>query len=83
MCIYVCDLFLPVGDGKERLCYPLIGVLRLCPGNDRLDELPVCGVDAEFRGVLRGGAGLHPLADHRRAVLPGSPTERDGDRRIS
>lgn len=75
--------FIPVGDGKGLHCYPLIGVLRLCAGDDRLDELPVGGVDAQLRGVLRGGPRLHPLAHHGRAVLAGPAPQRHGYRRIS
>lgn len=83
MCVYVCNLFHPVGDGKERGCYPLIGVFRVCAGNDRLDELSIGGVHAQFRGILRRGPRLHSVADHRRAVLAGAATERDGDRCFS
>lgn len=82
MSIYVCDLFLiPVGDGKEHHCYPLIGVLRVCAGNDRLDELFVGGVHSQLRGVLRGGTGLHPVAHHCRVVLAGPASQRHGHRR--
>lgn len=83
MCVYVCNLFHPVGDGKERGCYPLIGVFRVCAGNDRLDELPISGIHAEFRGVLRCGPRLDPVAHHRRTVLAGAATQRNGHRSFS
>lgn len=73
----------PVGRGKERRYYRLIGVFRLCAGDDRLDVVPVCGVDAEFRGLLRGGAGLYSLAHHGGALLARPTTQRDGHSCIS
>lgn len=86
MCImHLCLWFVsnPVGDGEELDNYSLIGVFRLCAGDDRLDELPVCGVHAELRGVLRRWTRLHTLVDHCRAILTGSAAECDGDRRTS
>lgn len=81
MCIYVWKFISsPVGDGKEHNFYPLIGVFWLCAGDDRLDELPVGSVNAEFRGVLCGGTWLHPLANHGRAVLARAAPQRHGDR---
>lgn len=83
MCIYVWKFISsPVGDGKGHHRYPLIGVFRVCAGNDRLDELPVGGVHAQLRCVLRGGARVHPVADHGRAVLAGAAPQRDGHRGI-
>lgn len=86
MCnMHLCLWFIsnPVGDGKGLDYYSLIGVFRLCAGDDRLDELPVRGVHAELRGFLRRRARLHTLVDHCRAILAGSAAECDGDRRAS
>lgn len=70
-------------SGKSTDSTALIGVLRLCAGNDRLDELPVRGFDVELRRVLRRGPRLHPVDDHRRAVLAGTEAQRHGYCRAS
>lgn len=75
--------FHPVGGGKEHHFYPLIGVLRLCAGDDRLDELLVRRVDAQLRGVLCRGPGLDPVAHHRGALLTRPATQRYGHSCIS
>lgn len=61
--------------GRTRL-YALIGVLRLCAGDDRLDVVPVRRLHAQLRRVLRPRARLHPVDDHCRAVLAGAPPSR-------
>ena len=43
----------------------------LSPGAGVLDLVALRGLHAVLRRVLRGGARLHPLDDHRRALLPG------------
>lgn len=56
--------------GQERAkYYSLIGIFWLRTGNDRLDVLPLGGVDVKFRCVLRRRTGLDPLDDNGRAVL--------------
>lgn len=64
------------GITKERIdTIPLlIGILWLCTGNDRLDVLPLGSLHSRLRGLLRRGAGLDPLDDHGRALLPRSKT---------
>lgn len=67
--------------GKEQHFYRLIGVFRLCAGDDRLDVLPVGGLDPQLRDVLRRRPGLDTLDDNRRAVLAGAPASRHVHRR--
>lgn len=66
---------------KSRTCYypHSVGILWLCTGNDRLDELPVRGLRAGLRRLLRGGPRIHSVDDHCRAVLPGTATQCHGD----
>lgn len=54
----------------------LIGIFWVRAGNDRLDVVPVGGVDALLRQVLRRGARLHTVDDHCRAVLARTPARR-------
>lgn len=61
---------------KERYYYRLIGIFWLRTGDDRLDVLPVCGVDPQLCGVLRCGSGFDTLDDNGRIVLPGAQTRR-------
>lgn len=65
--------------GEELWFYRLIGVLWLCAGNDRLDELPVGGFHSQLRGVLRCRTWLHPVDDHRRTVLAGTQAQCHGN----
>lgn len=70
---------LKCGNATDYYTHSL-GVFWLRAGNDRLDVLPVGGVNAGVRGVLRRRAGLDSVDDYCRAVQPGAAAERDGDR---
>lgn len=70
-----------VESGRGTRFYPLIGVFRLCAGDDRLDVIPVGSVYTQLRGVLRAGPWVHPVDDHRRALLPGPSASRHVDSR--
>jgi len=59
----------PVAQERRTQFYCLIGVLRLCAGNDRLDVLHLGCVDPVLRRVLRRGARIYTLDDHGGAVL--------------
>lgn len=67
-------------ERKRTITRHSLGVFWLRAGNDRLDVLPVGGVYAGVRGVLRRRAGLDSVDDYCRAVQPGAAAERDGDR---
>lgn len=61
--------------GSERTSfYRLIGVFRLCAGNDRLDVLFVGRVHVVLCQIFRHGPRFHTLDDHRRTVLARTPT---------
>lgn len=66
----------PAAQERRTRFYCLIGVLRLCAGNDRLDVLSVSGVDTKLRRVLRGRTRIDTLDDHGGTVLARSQTGR-------
>lgn len=59
----------PAAQERRTRFYCLIGVFRLCAGNDWLDVLSVGRLDALFRRIFRRGPRLHPVDDHGRTVL--------------
>lgn len=67
--------------GRGTRFYRLIGVLRLCTGDDRLDVVPVGRVDAQFCSVLRPRPRLNSVDDHGRAVLTRAKAGCDVDSR--
>lgn len=68
--------FPSVAQESRTRFYRLIGVFWLRAGNDRLDVVSIGDSDAQLRGILRGGAGLHTLDDHGGTVLSRSEARR-------
>lgn len=66
----------PAAQERRTRFYCLIGVLRLCAGNDRLDVLSLGDIDPELRGVLRRRTRFYTMDDHGRAILARPQTRR-------